>query len=219
MATSEAASTEATAGAMTLAGRNLSPYARRVAIWCALQGRPLERAAVAAMDPADAATLRSFHPGMRVPALRLADGTTLIDTFAICDWLDETADGARLVPEHGAVRRDCLQRIALAHATTEKIVALVYERNRRPEALHWADWQERIVMQIRGGFEAMEAAAKDGFHGGGNPDGSDIAIVCAYQMAGVTNPFLIEDRYPKLAALAERAMALPEFADTYPTFS
>jgi glutathione S-transferase len=28
---------------MILYGRNLSPYARRVAIWCALQGRDIER--------------------------------------------------------------------------------------------------------------------------------------------------------------------------------
>lgn len=201
---------------MLLVGRNLSPYARRVAIWCALQGRPIERSELAAQDPNDAEAIRAFHPGRRVPALKLDDGTVLIETFAICDWLDETAPDQRLVPYSGIARRDCLQRIAMAHATSEKLVAMVQERNRRPEQYQWAEWQERLTDQIRGGFDALEANAPDSFHGGEAPDGSDIAIVCTLQFAGATNPWLIEERYPRLRALAERAMAVPAFRETYP---
>jgi len=146
--------------AVILYGRDLSPYARRVAIWARLQGRALERRALAATDPRDAEAIRAVHPGLRVPVLELEDGTRLIESFAICDWLDETVpEGRRLVPASGPARRDGLQRIALAHATTEKIVALVYERNRRPETLHWPEWQERLAGQVRGGFAALEAAA------------------------------------------------------------
>ncbi len=204
--------------AVILYGRDLSPYARRVAIWARLQGRALERRALAATDPRDAEAIRAVHPGLRVPVLELEDGTRLIESFAICDWLDETApEGRRLVPASGPARRDGLQRIALAHATTEKIVALVYERNRRPEALHWPEWQERLAGQVRGGFAALEAAAPAaGFFGGAAPDGSDIATVCALQMAEATNPWLLEPGSPRLAALAERAMALPAFAETDP---
>lgn len=199
-----------------LVGRNLSPFARRVAIWCALQGREIERVDLAATDPSSIDAMRAYHPGVRVPALRMEDGVTLIDSFAICDTLDDTRPERRLVPATGPARRDCLQRIALANATSEKIVALVYERNRRPEQYHWPDWQERIVTQIRGGFDAMEAAAPETFHGGDAPDGSDVATVVAYQMAEVTNPFLVDGRYPRLAAYAERAMAINAFRDTHP---
>lgn len=203
--------------ALTLVGRNLSPFARRVAIWCALQGRAVKRVDLAATDPSHADEMRQYHPGLRVPALRLADGTTLIETFPICDWLDDSAPDRRLVPATGAARRDCLQRLGLANATAEKVVALVYEKNRRPEEFHWPAWQERVTEQIRGGFEALDAAAPEsGFHGGATPDGSDIAIVIAYQMAKITNPYVVEGRYPKLAALADRAMQIPAFADTYP---
>lgn len=202
---------------MTLVGRNLSPYVRRVAIWCAIQGRPLERLELAATDPAAAEQIKGFHPGTRVPALRLADGTTLIETGAICDWLDDSMPAKRLVPETGIARRDCLQRIGLAHATTEKVVSLVYEKNRRPEEYHWPDMQERVTGQIRGGLEALDKAAPDtGFFGGDTPDGSDIAVVCAYQMAKFTNPHVVEGRYAKLAALADRAMATPGFTETQP---
>ena len=63
----------------------------------------------------------------------------------------------------------------------------------------------------------MEAAAPEtGFHGGAAPDGSDIAVVAAWQFCALTNPWLTEPGYPRLAALVERAMALPDFAETKP---
>jgi glutathione S-transferase len=202
---------------MRLYGRNLSPYARRVAIWCALQGRPLERVEESALDPAFQDRLREENPGRRVPVLVLDDGTRLIESFAICDWLDETArDGRRLVPASGLPRRDCLQRIALAHQTTEKVVAMMYEKNRRPEPLHWADWQDRIAGQVRDGFAALERGAPAAFHGGDAPDGSDIAIVCAVQQADVTNPWLADTAGPGLKDLCARAMELAPFRETYP---
>ncbi len=203
---------------MILYGRDLSPFARRVAIWAALQGRRVERRPLAATDPNDAEAIRAVHPGTRVPVLELEDGARLIDSFAICDWLDETApEGRRLVPATGTARRDCLQRLAIAHATAEKIVAMVYEKNRRPAEFQWPDWQERLAGQIRGGFAAIEATVPAAaFFGGEAPDGSDIATVCALQMAEATNPWLLEPGYPRLAALAERAMALPAFVETDP---
>lgn len=202
---------------MRLYGRNLSPYARRVAIWCALQGRVLDRVEESALDPAFQDRLREENPGRRVPILVLDDGTRLIETFAICDWLDETApEGRRLVPASGLARRDCLQRIALAHQTTEKVVAMMYEKNRRPEALHWADWQERIAGQVRDGFAAMERAAPAGLFGGDAPDGSDVAFVCAVHQAEVTNPWLLDTAGPALKGLCARAMEMAPFRETYP---
>lgn len=202
---------------MELIGRNMSPFVRRVAIWCALQGRTVTQHALAATEPGDADAIRAFHPGRRVPVLVLDDGTKLIDSFAICDTLDEMAGEGRLVPAHGEARRDCLQRIALAHATSEKVVALVYEKNRRPERYHWADWQDRLYDQVRGGFSALEAISPDGhFFGGDAPDGSDIAAVCAYDWAVVTNADLVEGRFPAVAALSQRANVLPAFEDTHP---
>lgn len=203
---------------MILYGRTISPFVRRVAIWCAMQGRDVEMKPLAATEPQDMEAIRAVHPGRRVPVLQVEDGALLIETFAICDWLDETApEGTRLVPASGIARRDCMQRIGMANATAEKVVGLVYEKNRRPEEFHWPDWQERLVDQVRSGLAAMEAAAPEtGFHGGDTPDGSDIAIVCAYEMAEFSNPWLLESGYPKLAALAARAAEQPGFAASKP---
>ncbi|MEM0906732.1 MAG: glutathione S-transferase family protein [Pseudomonadota bacterium] len=201
---------------MKLIGRNLSPYTRKVAIWCALQGRTIDREELATTDPAAMEALAAYHPGVRVPALVLDDGDVLVDSAAICDFLDDTGS-PRLVPETGLARRQCLKVMGLAHATTEKIVALVYEKDRRPEAYVWDDWIARLTRQVSGGLDALEAAATGDFFGGDAPNGADIATVCAYQMAEVTQPFILEKGYPHLSALADRAMAIAVFETTYPS--
>lgn len=218
---------------MILYGRDLSPFVRRVAIWCALQGRAVERRQITVMGD-DFARLKEMNPVARVPVLELDDGTRLIDSFAIGEWLDETApDGRRLVPAGGVARRDALQRLALAAGTADKAVALVYERNRRPEALHWKDWQDRLAGQVRGGLAALEAGApasgwsgrsgRDAGAGAGpdagddaGPDAGDVASVVVYQFVEATNPSLLESGYPRLAALVARAMELAPFAETRP---
>ena len=202
---------------MILYGRNLSPFVRRVAIWCALQGRRVERREITVAGE-DFQRLKTLNPVIRVPVLELDDGTRLIETFAIGDWLDETApDGRRLVPASGDARRDTLQRLAVANGAAEKAVALVYERNRRPEQFHWKEWQQRVVGQVQGGLAALDAMVpEDGWSGGEGPDAGDIAAVIAYQFVEATNPWVLEPGYPRLAAFVARAMELSEIAESKP---
>lgn len=202
---------------MILYGRMLSPFVRRVAIWLTLQGREFSLKELAATDPNDAEAMQKVHPGLRVPALEVDDGAILIETHMICDWLDDSMPKKRLIPATGTARRDCLQRVGLANATVEKVVALVYEKNRRPEEFHWKDWQNRVINQVTGGLTAMEASAPEaGFFGGDAPDAADIATVITYQMAEKTNPFLLDTGYPKLKALTDRALEIDAFASTRP---
>jgi len=202
---------------MILYGRNLSPFVRRVAIWCALQGRKVERREITVAGP-DFEEVKSHNPVGRVPVLILDDGTHLIESFAICDYLDETAPNQkRLIPKRGPERLDCLQRLALGNSTAEKAVAMVYERNRRPEQFHWRDWQQRVAGQVQGGLAELDRVVPaEGWSAEAGPDGGDIAAVIAYQFVEVTNPWLLEPGYPRLKALAERAMAIEAFAATKP---
>jgi glutathione S-transferase len=202
---------------MILYGRNLSPFVRRVAIWCALQGREVERRQITVAG-ADFEEVKKHNPVGRVPVLILDDGTHLIESFAICDYLDETAPNERrLIPERGPERMGCLQRLALGSSTADKAVAMVYERNRRPEEFHWRDWQQRVAGQVQGGLAELDRVVpEEGWSGEGGPDGGDIAAVIAYQFVEVTNPWLLEPGYPRLKALAERAMENEAFASTKP---
>ena len=75
---------------MILFGRNLSPFARRIAIWCAMQGRDLERSEILVTGD-DFTRLKEMNPVGRVPVLELDDGTRLSESYAMGDWLDETS--------------------------------------------------------------------------------------------------------------------------------
>ena len=205
---------------MILYGRNLSPFTRRVAIWLTLQGRAFERRELSVVDHFD--QIAAVSPVARVPVLALDDGTLLIEAWAICDWLDMTAPQAALIPASGPARTAALQAVALASAVADKVVALVYEKNRRDPALHYPAVIAKIERQIAGGLAALEAQAPDhgwpdhGWIGGDAPNGADVALVCAHDIAAATNAYLLKPGYPRLAGLAARANALPAFAATKP---
>lgn len=202
---------------MILYGRDLSPFARRVAIWCALQGRELERRKLTVGGP-DFEALKEINPVGRVPILIPEDGEPLIETAAIIDWLEDTApEGKRLVPAAGAPRRAVMQAMAYGNSTVEKGVALVYEKNRRPEQYQWSDWRERLEGQISGGLSWLDARAPEqGWLGGEAPNGADVCFVIAHDFLRATNPYLLEGLYPRLSAFAERADAHPAFSETRP---
>ena len=198
---------------MILYGRNLSPFTRRVALWCAMQGRQIERRELGVVG-ADFEEVAKHNPVARVPILELEDGTRLIESFAICDYLDETApEGRRLIPASGPARREAMQRLAMAHSTAEKAVAMVYEKIRRPEAFHWPDWQTRLSGQITGGLAEADAMAKGR---GAAPDGGDLALVVLHQFAEAAVPWLLEPGYPDLAALSRVGMDWPGVSETMP---
>lgn len=200
---------------MKLYGRDLSPFTRRVAIWCALQGRAVERHQLMVTGD-DLEVLKTVSPLWRVPALVLDDGTTLIETTAIVDWLEETAEpGRRLIPETGLARRTCLQQIAVSNSTAEKSVALVYDKNRRPEEYHYPDWIARLEAQISAGLQAMSSITPDGFFGGDTPNGADLSQVCTIDFLQATNSYLVEP-FDDLRDFAERMNAIPSVGETRP---
>ncbi len=204
---------------MILYGRDLSPFVRRIAVWCAMQGRAVERRQIMVAGE-DFARVKELNPVGRVPILELDDGTRLIESYAIGEWLDETSpNGVRLLPAGGVARRDALQRLAVASGTAEKAVALVYERNRRPcgSALEGlAGPASRSDAGRAGGARRHARRRRDGRASDGRPDAGDVAAVIAWQFVEATNPWVLEPGYPRLAALVERAMQLPEVAATKP---
>jgi glutathione S-transferase len=203
---------------MILYGRYFSPFVRRVGAWMILQERAFEHVSLPPRG-AGSEALAKINPMLRIPALRLDDGTVLIETSAIIDWLEDSAPShRRLLPGTGEDRRRQLQDVALANALAEKAVALGAESLRRPKELHWADEIARIQQQIAKALEIMEAKAPEtGFNGpGGGPDGATVAVVTAYDFAARLFPDQVDNRYPRLTALSARANALPAFASTRP---
>ena len=203
---------------MILYGRNMSPFARRVAIWCSQQGRPLERRQLLVAGP-EWEEIKAVNPLGRVPALVLDDGEVLVETSAIVDHLEETApEGRRLIPQGGAARRAALQDIAYATSTAEKIVALVYDKVRRPQELHYPAWIERLEGQIVAGLRVMEGRVPvEGWMSGTDrPGGGDIATVVTAEMARIVFPDINPGPTPHLDRLIGMADAIACFAETRP---
>src|SRR5512139_2397140 len=142
--------------AMILVGQYDSPYVRRVAISLGVLGFAFEHDTRSVF--ADFDSMRTVNPLGRIPSLILPDGTTLIDSAAILDWLDQSVGPERaLLPPSGAARQQALQRIALATGTIDKTMAAAYERRIRPAAYRWPDWIARCRTQAEGGIAALAA--------------------------------------------------------------
>lgn len=198
---------------MMLVGQYDSPFVRRVAVALRLLGFDYTHDTRSVFGDFD--DMRRTNPVGRIPSLILDDGTVLIDSVAILDWLDEVAGpGRALLPESGVVRRQALQITALAVGAVDKAGAAAYERLIRPAAYRWPDWIERCRIQATGAIAALEAA---GLGPSAQPGLPEITTVCMLRYVRMTDRDLAPiGRYPRLDALADALEALPAFQATYP---
>ncbi len=203
---------------LTVYGRLLSPFTRRVLIWAALQDVAVDHRPIQVMGD-EFEALKALQGTGRVPLVVQPSGESMIDSWAICDWLESVAPAEkRLLPADPEARRAATQALALAHSMAEKAVAFVYETQRRPEETRWAAWAARLEDQTRAAMTLLEARVPvDGYFGGHRPNGADVAAVAAHDFVATTNRALLENAAPRLAALAARAGGLAPFAETHPS--
>jgi len=198
---------------MILVGQYDSPYTRRVAVSLHLLGFDFEHDTRSVFGDFD--SLRTTNPLGRVPSLVLADGTTLIDSAAILDWLDQqVGPGRALLPPGGPARQQAMQRIALATGTIDKVMAAAYERLIRPAPYRWPDWIVRCRTQAEGGLAALAAHT---WPADARLDQAGITTVCMMGYVRLADPDLLPPgRHPSLDALARRCEALPVFQAAFP---
>src|SRR3546814_7166541 len=154
--------------------------------------------------------MRETNPRGRIPSLMLEDGTVLIDSAAILDWLDETVGPERaLIPRAGAERRRALRLIALATGAVDKAGAAAYERIIRPAQYRWPGWIVRCRTQAEG---AIAALANEPWPDGGPLDQAQITTACMLRYVQMADPELLgRGRFPTLETLSQRCEARPEF--------
>jgi glutathione S-transferase len=153
----------------------------------------------------------------RVPTVLLDDGESLIDSFAILDWLDENAgNGQRLIPAHGAERRRALKICALATGLADKSVSLLYEHVLHKETSQV--WTDRCRAQIADVLEELEVD-RDTRHSawwfGDHIGHADIAVTCAIRFTREAHEGLFDpQRWPALQGHFEKCESLEAFRAT-----
>lgn len=201
---------------MILIGGCQSPFVRRVAISLRLLDIPFDHKPLRASTEPE--KVRAYNPLGRIPALELDDGFVLIDSAAILDYLDEVAGPQKaLVPPSGPARREVLRAVMLAAGAMEKMIAAFVESRIRPEETRHRPLLDRFIGQALAGFDALEAAAGDGWLCCGRLTQADVTVVAALGFLRQIEPQAAPDgRFPRLEALARRAEALPAFAQSRP---
>jgi len=135
-----------------------SPYGRKVMVSAFEMGLADDIECVD-KDPRDPETdLAAFNPLGEVPALIRDDGTVLIDSSAICAYLDTLHDGARLVPDTEVARLHMRQTEALANGLTVATILRLRE-SRRPEHLRWPEEDARQRQKCDRVLDALEREA------------------------------------------------------------
>ena len=206
---------------MKLLGRPLSPYTRRVAISLRHYGMAYEQIPLAIVNPEHLAEIRRHNPLGRVPVLILDDGTALVESGAILDTLDEMAGPERaLIPAKGPARRDMLQLLALLTGVMDRAVVAFNEDTRRPEDKRWPEYSQRMKDSAAAALDALDAkltTAGGDWFAGGRLSQADITSVVLWEFMEVANIGLADaDRFPALAAQAQKLGAQEMFAATSP---
>lgn len=202
---------------MILIGRYGSPFTRRVAVALRHFELQYEHRPVSAWN--ELAEVRRCNPVGRVPALVLESDNVLFDSSAILDYIDHLVGPERaLVPACEPTRHEVLRIVAAAMGALEKIVAVVYERTKRPPEKVHEPWISHNESQASSALAWLDASPGSRWLTAERFTQADVTTVAMLEFARIVNPALVPyGRYPRLDALAAHCSALPAFAQTQPT--
>ncbi len=197
---------------MRLIGMLDSPYVRRVAISMKLMGIPFQHESVSVFRQFD--HFSSINPLVKAPTFVTDDGTVLMESTIILNYLDALVPApARLMPDGALAAR----QVGVALTAMEKSVQVYYELSLRPEGTRHLPWLERVNSQMLVAFDLLEGMVGDGKHWlhGASPQQPDVCIAIAWRFAQfVLAERVPASRYPGLVAYSMRAEALPAFIET-----
>ena len=194
---------------MQLIGMLDSPYVRRVAVTLIAAKVPFEHRPISIFRHIDA--FAKINPLLKAPTLVADDGTVLMDSGVILDYLAAAFPPiAGLTPSEPHARLRALRLTALALTVMEKAVQRHYERALRPPEKRHGPWVERVMGQLMAGLAALDAEAPQSGWVAGELGVTDISAVCAVTFTRLILADLVEiGPYPNLAEFCARAEALP----------
>ena len=201
---------------MILVGMPDSPYVRRCEVSFKLMGLAFEREHVSVFRHMD--RFRQINPVIKAPTLVCEDGTVLMDSTLILDYVETVlAPDRALMPRGGRERVEALRLIGIALAATDKAVSMVYEKEQRPAERRHEPWLARVSTQANIAYGLLDQAARSArpWLQGERLNAADVAVAVAWRFSQFYNSAEIPAaNFPALVAYSLRAEALPEFAST-----
>ncbi len=203
---------------MKLVGMFDSPYVRRVAISMRLLDIPFEHLNWSIGKDQD--QVKRLNPLGQVPILVLEDGSTILDSTAILDYLDDRVGPDRaLVPPTGDLRRRVLAATTLATGLADKARLQNTELLFRPAALRHPPLLDRLRGQMDAAAEQLDALCAQvstTYLFGERITQADISLGCGFTYASETAKLTAP--LPALRARCARLAELPVFREIYLPF-
>ena len=159
---------------------------------------------------------RAINPQRRVPSLVLDDGTILIQSLSIIDYLDETYPNPPLLPKDALARakvRSIAQIVACDIHPIDNVAPLRYLKNTLGQDQTAIDaWYHHWILE---GFEAIEALISPGPYAcGAQVTLADLCLVP--QVFNARRLKVPLERFPKIVAAHAACLKLPAFDKARP---
>jgi maleylacetoacetate isomerase/maleylpyruvate isomerase len=163
---------------------------------------------------------QNVNPQMALPALVEDDGTTLFQSLAIVEYLDEKYPSPPLLPAdiggRARVRALALMVACEGHPLLTPRVRRYLDHELNLRDTQQAAWRRHWTVETLAALEGHLAGHKDTgrFCHGDQPTLADICMV-GHVTAAVTQQIDLST-WPTVKRIFETAMALPEFARAHP---
>jgi glutathione S-transferase len=198
-----------------LVGMLDSPYVRRVAVTLLLAEVPFRHRPISVFRHIEA--FSQLSPLLKAPSLVLDDGTTLVESSVILEFLASLHPAlAELGPARAEAPIKAARATGVALTVAEKAVQVHYERALRAPAERSQSWEARVGRQLAVGLAALDAELpRSGWIGGKRIGLSDVTVACAWGFCQTTIGDLAElvdpQRYPSISEFCSRTEELKAF--------
>ena len=201
---------------MKLIGSVTSPYVRKVRV--VMAEKKLDYAFIQENVWAADTTIGQTNPLGKVPCLVMEDGSALIDSRVIAEYLDTLTPVCKLLPPNGRDRAEVKDWEALADGVLDAGILVRLETTLRPAAQQSPEWIERQWGKVHAGLRVMsERLGESNFCAGNHYSLADVAVACALGWISFRYPDIAwRGDYPNLARLFDKLSERQSFKDTVP---
>ncbi len=201
---------------MKLIGSLASPYVRKVRVVLAEKklDYQFELEDVWAKDT----TIQNLNPLGKVPSLVMEDGTVMIDSRVMVEYLDTLTPVCKLLPPNGRERADIKAWEALADGLLDAAILVRLERIQRPPELQSDDWVARQMRKVTLSLASLsERLGEQPYCAGNHYTLADVCVGCTLGWLSFRFPQISwRDDHPNLARLYDKLSERPSFKETQP---